>query len=95
MSDLFHENVPFGFILDVFKVMAEAERHTFQILTKRAERMQMMLPHLLAELERDEPLPNVWLGVSIENRRFVHRADLLRQTPRQCDSFQPSRCSDH
>jgi protein gp37 len=81
MSDLFHENVPFGFTLEVFKVMAAAERHTFQILTKRAERMQMMLWHLLAELERDEPLPNVWLGVSIENRRFVHRADLLRQTP--------------
>ena len=74
MSDLFHEAVPSTFIIDVFNVMREASQHTFQILTKRPERMANML--------RSWPLrehwPNVWLGTSIENRRFVHRADWLR-----------------
>jgi protein gp37 len=73
-SDLFHEEVPSTFIIDVFNVMGEARQHTFQILTKRPERMANML--------RSWPLrehwPNVWLGVSIENRRFAGRADWLR-----------------
>jgi len=74
MSDLFHEEIPVEYIARVFDVMAAASHHTFQILTKRAER--------LAELssELDWP-PNVWMGVSIENRRFVHRADRLREVP--------------
>lgn len=72
MSDLFHERVPADFIKRVFAVMAEAEQHTFQVLTKRHER--------LVELAPDLPWPpNVWMGVSIENRRFVHRADYLRE----------------
>jgi protein gp37 len=62
------------FIADVFGVMAEAERHVFQILTKRHRR--------LAELAGKLPWPNnVWMGVSIENRRWVERADCLRQVP--------------
>jgi protein gp37 len=74
MSDLFHENVPLGYIRRVFDVMADAERHTFQILTKRHERM--------AELAADLHWPpNVWMGVSIENRRWVERADYLRRVP--------------
>jgi protein gp37 len=74
MSDLFHELVPLSFIREVFEVMAEAERHVFQILTKRHER--------LAELAAELPWPeNVWMGVSIENRRWVERADCLRQVP--------------
>lgn len=74
MSDLFHEDIPFDFVVQVFKTMVRAEHHTFQILTKRHER--------LAELAGDLPWPpNVWMGVSIENRRFVHRADFLRRTP--------------
>jgi protein gp37 len=74
MSDLFHEDVPFDYISRVFDVMVRAERHTFQILTKRHER--------LAEIAPDLPWPgNVWMGVSIENRRFVDRADCLRQVP--------------
>lgn len=94
MSDLFHEEVPVEFIADVFAVMAVARRHTFQVLTKRAERMAALLgPHgPLAELVAERlaakgeqldawPLPNVWLGVSIGLRHFVRRADLLRQTP--------------
>lgn len=97
MSDLFHEDVNHLQILSVFATMAVARRHTFQVLTKRPERMRALLtdPSWPSRLEMavrlgpwadqvDEipwPLPNVWLGVSIENRRFVHRADLLRQTP--------------
>jgi protein gp37 len=72
MSDLFHELVPFDYIERVFDVMGEAERHTFQILTKRHERLAELAPSLPWH-------PNVWMGVSIENRSFVHRADYLRQ----------------
>src|SRR4051812_40099379 len=72
MSDLFHPDIPFEFVEQVFEVMVRAEHHTFQILTKRHER--------LAELAPDLPWPdNVWMGVTIENRRFVHRADYLRE----------------
>jgi protein gp37 len=72
MSDLFHERIPDGFIRSVFDVMGEADWHTFQILTKRHVR----LAELGATLDWH---PNVWMGVTIENRRFVHRADRLRE----------------
>ena len=72
MSDLFHEGVPLEYIEQVFEVMGRAEHHTFQILTKRHER----LAEIAGELSWH---PNIWIGVSIENRRFVHRADYLRQ----------------
>jgi protein gp37 len=74
MSDLFHENVPLDFIRAVFDVMADASHHVFQILTKRHERLVDVAPLL------DWP-PNVWMGVSIENQRWIHRADFLRQVP--------------
>jgi len=87
MSDLFHEDIPDQFIHDVFNVMHRARQHTFQVLTKRPERMRdFFLRHRdtsIVGIQRwDEamPLPNVWLGVSIENRRYVHRADVLRET---------------
>ncbi len=74
MSDLFHERIPDAFIREVFASMEEADWHTFQILTKRPDR--------LIELANALPWPsNVWMGVSIENRRFVDRADLLREVP--------------
>ena len=74
MSDLFHEDIPADFIVGVFDVMARANHHTFQVLTKRDDR--------LGELAGDLRWPdNVWMGVSVENRRFVHRADYLRQVP--------------
>lgn len=92
MSDLFHEQVPDQFIAEVFAVMARAGRHTFQVLTKRPERAKKLLGGAWIQNEVDElcewapfgrpwPLSNVWLGVSIENRRFLHRADVLRDTP--------------
>ncbi|MCP9491412.1 MAG: phage Gp37/Gp68 family protein [Solirubrobacteraceae bacterium MAG38_C4-C5] len=74
MSDLFHEDIPVDYLLDVFGVMRAAEQHTFQVLTKRHERLRQLAPLLPWP-------PNVWMGVSIENRRFVDRADALRETP--------------
>jgi protein gp37 len=74
MSDLFHEDIPLRFIECVFAVMGEAHWHTFQVLTKRHERLAELAPEL-------DWHPNVWMGVSVENRRFVHRADYLRTVP--------------
>ena len=76
MSDLFHPRVPGGYIDRVWDVMEEASQHTFQVLTKRPKRMCSWV-----ERWRPEPLPNVWLGTSIETRKWVQRADHLRQTP--------------
>lgn len=74
MSDLFHEDIPDEFISRVFETMARAHWHTFQILTKRHERLSALADEL-------DWHPNVWMGVTIENRRFVHRADHLRDVP--------------
>lgn len=73
MSDLFHEKVPIEFIQRIFDVMREADWHTFQILTKRANRLAELNEHI------DWPT-NVWMGVSVENRDYTFRIDLLRQT---------------
>lgn len=72
MSDLFHEEVPFEYIERVFDVMKQAHQHTFQVLTKRAERMA-------AFCNGREVPPNVWLGVSVENKKYgLPRIDVLR-----------------
>lgn len=78
MSDLFHELVPEAVVEQVWKTMALAERHEFQILTKRPERMPEIVGRLVHTFG---VLPNVWLGTSIENDRWVGRADYLRATP--------------
>lgn len=73
MSDLFLHEVPTDFIKQVFDVMQRAHWHTFQVLTKRAER--------LAELSRELPWSgNIWMGISVENSDYAFRADLLRTT---------------
>lgn len=72
MSDLFHENVPFSFIKKVFETMEEASWHTFQILTKRSERMEELAPKLKWS-------SNIWMGVSIETDKYLWRADHLRK----------------
>ena len=73
MSDLFHENVPFKFILNVFEIMRQASWHTFQVLTKRSGR--------LSELDRLIDWPdNVWMGVSVENQDYGYRINHLRHT---------------
>ena len=91
MSDLFHEDVPDEFIDRVFTVMELCQQHTFQILTKRPDRMQEYLTKrgaiknslVLTKIGvRAWPLPNVWLGVSVENQRMAdERIPLLLQTP--------------
>jgi protein gp37 len=73
MSDLFHKDVPVDFIQQVFDVMRRADWHTFQVLTKRAERLLEIDPQI------DWP-SNVWMGVSVENQDYKYRIDLLRQT---------------
>jgi protein gp37 len=74
MSDLFHEGLPVAFIRKVFNVMARAHWHTFQILTKRSQRMVELAPHLRWP-------DNVWMGVSVENQRWTGRIDDLRKVP--------------
>src|SRR5689334_7529634 len=73
MSDLFHPEVPFEFIEKVFKVMNDTPQHTYQVLTKRAERLYEL--H-----ERLNWTPNIWMGVSVEDPRVINRIDFLRKT---------------
>ncbi len=74
MSDLFHEDVPYAYLDDVFRVMEMAHRHVFQVLTKRAERMHVYF-------ERRRCPQNVWIGVSVEDRRYgVPRIRWLQNT---------------
>lgn len=77
MSDLFQEGVPSAHIDAVFATMRDCPQHTFQVLTKRAERMR----DYMNGLGWLEPLPNVWLGVSVENQRWLERIDSLKDTP--------------
>ena len=73
MSDLFHKDVPFEFIAKVFAVMERCTWHQFQILTKRAERLE--------EIGPDLPwADNIWQGVSVENADYTFRIDHLRRT---------------
>jgi protein gp37 len=73
MSDLFHKDVSIEFIQQVFDVMRRADWHTFQVLTKRAERLHEIDPQI------DWPA-NVWMGVSVENQDYTYRIEHLRQT---------------
>jgi protein gp37 len=74
MSDLFHPDVPADFIRAVWSVMADTPRHTYQILTKRPDRMAQVALNL-------KKLPNVWLGTSVEDDRVLYRIDELRDVP--------------
>lgn len=73
MSDLFHKDVPVEFVLRTFDVMRRAHWHTFQVLTKRAERLEELSP----QIEWPE---NVWMGVSVETEKYTYRIDHLRRT---------------
>jgi len=94
MSDLFHAKVPAPFLRDVFAVMRRTPRHTYQVLTKRAERMERLCRErqatpaevdagcelgLVPGLTYD--LPNVWLGVSVESPAYYSRIRHLQRTP--------------
>lgn len=74
MSDLFHPDVPLGFIRSVYDVMESVPRHTFQVLTKRPGRAAFLARHL--------PWPdNVWIGTSVESAEVLFRVDRLRRIP--------------
>lgn len=84
MSDLFHEAFTNEQIAAVFSVMDECPRHTFQVLTKRSERLRAWAAWAKASAWewRMWPVPNVWLGVSAEDRKYgLPRIDDLRETP--------------
>ena len=74
MSDLFHEDVPFPFIWQVFEVMREADWHTFQVLTKRICRLSNSVKKLTFS-------PNIWVGASVESAKHMDRIDELRTVP--------------
>ena len=74
MSDLFHRNVPSSYISDVFKVMNDANWHTFQVLTKRSKRLAQMSAHL------NWP-NNIWAGVSVESSKYADRVFDLVEVP--------------
>ena len=74
MSDLFHPEVPFDYIAEVFAVMAKAHWHTFQVLTKRAERLAELAPQLIWPR-------NVWMGVSVESSKYIARVSHLATVP--------------
>ena len=74
MSDLFHRDVPVEFMRDVFAVMADTPRHTYQLLTKRSKRLTRLADVL------DWP-PNLWVGVSVETQQYGFRIDHLREVP--------------
>ncbi len=74
MSDLFHENVPITYVKRVFETIRCNPQHTFQVLTKRSDRLiqnakKLIWPH------------NLWMGVSVENSDYIHRIDDLRRVP--------------
>jgi protein gp37 len=73
MSDLFHEEIPLPFIQKVFGIMNQAQQHTFQVLTKRAERLVEFSKELCWT-------PNIWIGVTVENQDAEYRINYLRQT---------------
>jgi protein gp37 len=73
MSDLFHENIPEDFILETFRVMNQNPMHTFQVLTKRAERMAELSDTIIWT-------KNIWMGVTIESADYLKRIECLNYT---------------
>ncbi len=74
MSDLFHKDIPLDFLKSVFEVMNDTPRHIYQVLTKRADRLENLSHHFTWS-------DNIWMGVSVENNDFVQRINHLRKTP--------------
>lgn len=75
MSDLFHKDVPDAIIVKVFETMNKAHWHTFQVLTKRPERVLAMDQAGLLKWS-----PNIWMGTTVENDKYIDRIDKLRET---------------
>ncbi len=74
MSDLFHEKIPEKFIEKIFRTISATPQHTFQVLTKRAERLAALAPQL-------PWADNLWMGVTVESGKYRSRIDLLRTVP--------------
>lgn len=72
MSDMFHKDVPLEYIQKCFTVMHDTQRHVYQILTKRSERLAELQSELVWS-------PNIWMGVSVENENYMYRIDDLRK----------------
>jgi len=99
VSDLFHEEVPFDFVDKVFAIMARTPQHQYIILTKRPERMchyitdrSCVTGSMQVVQESGWPLPNVWLGTSIENEYWMkQRGDIMKEIdwPNKLASFEP------
>lgn len=84
MSDLFHEEIPDDYIKRVFDIMNRASWHTFQVLTKRAERLSRISSSL-------NWTSNIWQGVTVESNKYKNRIDFLREVPSNVRfiSFEP------
>lgn len=76
MSDLFHQDIPLKFLKQVFEVMNRAHWHQFQVLTKRADRLEKLSSGL-------KWTPNIWMGVSVESEKFIYRIRSLKKTKAQ------------
>jgi protein gp37 len=74
MSDLFHDDIPLAYIQRVFATMRDCAHHTFQVLTKRSERLAELAPQL-------QWSKNVWMGASVEDARVIHRVADLQSVP--------------
>jgi len=87
MGDLFHSDVPIGFIHNVWAMMAGRSQHTFLILTKRPERMSVFVTMWTDDVRFVNSMPNnwvpenIWLGVTVEAPEYSWRVNYLRQTP--------------
>jgi len=96
MSDLFQDGVDSEFITKVFSVMAAADWHTYQVLTKRPLRMFRYIESHKATLSKMAevwPIPNIWLGVSVENQEYANsRIPTLLKTPaaKRFVSYEPA-----
>ncbi|MGA3014086.1 MAG: phage Gp37/Gp68 family protein [Bacteroidales bacterium] len=84
MSDIFHENIDTAYIMKVFEVMNKTPQHTYQVLTKRSER-------LLKLSQQIRWTPNIWMGVTVENNKHIDRINHLLQTSASTKflSFEP------
>lgn len=76
MSDLFHDEIPFEYVHQIFQVMAQARQHIFQVLTKRPERAAEFVEHHMSLVPG-----NVWLGTSVESQDYAHRIEYLSDIP--------------
>lgn len=82
MSDLFHPEVPFDFVLEVFVKMLQSSQHTYQLLTKRPGRMAYFADHVWPKYSPSGEWPeNIWVGTSVESQKYAERLDVLARVP--------------